>query len=134
MKTLTKIIDDYVYETTNENGNKVCIDMRDDHEKDSHSPMELILGAISGCVAVEIVSMMKKRRKTVIDFEIETTGSRKEEPPRGFTHIHSKYILTSPDAKQEELEKVSKLALDKYCSVANSLNAEIDFSTEIKRP
>jgi len=96
--------------------------------------MELVLGAISGCVAVEIVSMMKKRRKTVVDFSIETTGTRKENPPRGFTHIHSKYILTSPDAKEEELQKVSKLALDKYCSVANSLNAEIEFSTEIIRP
>ena len=132
MKTITRIVADFVYETTNENGNKVSIDMREDHEKDSHGPMELLLGAVSGCVAVDIVAILRKRKKQIDDFIIETSGERKEEHPRGFTHIHSKYILTSPNVKTEELQKIAGLALDKYCSVASSLNAEIGYSVEVK--
>ena len=134
MKTITKIIEDYVYETTNENGNKVLIDMRESHEKNSHSPMELILGAVSGCVAVDIVAILRKRKKIIEDFHIETSGVRKEVHPRGFTNIHSKYILTSPNVTTAELHKIAGLALDKYCSVANSLNARIDFSVEVLQP
>ena len=134
MKTVTRIVDDYVYETINENGNKVSIDMREDHEKDSHGPMELLLGAVSGCVAVDIVAILRKRKKQIDDFVIETSGNRKEIHPRGFTHIHSKYILTSPNVKKEVLHKIANLALNKYCSVASSLRAEIDYSVEVINP
>ncbi len=128
---VTKYIEDYVYETTNKNGNKVVIDMREDHEKGSLSPTEMLLGAVSGCVAVDIVTILKKKRKEVIDLRIETVGERKEKHPRGFTQIHSKYILTSGNVKEEELEKIAGLALDKYCSVADSLKAKVDFSVSV---
>ena len=134
MKTITRIVEDFVYETTNENGNKINIDMREGDDKGSLSPMELVLGAVSGCVAVDIVTILRKRKKTIEDLVIETSGIRKETHPRGFTHIDSKYILTSPDVSVEELNKIAGLALDKYCSVANSLKADIRYSVEIQRP
>ena len=134
MKTVTRIVEDEVYETVNENGNKISIDMREDHVKDSQSPTELLLGAVSACVAVDIVSILRKRKKQIDDFVIETSGKRKEEHPRAFTHIHSKYVLTSPNVKKEELQKIAGLALDKYCSVASSLKAEIDYSVEVINP
>jgi putative redox protein len=134
MRTTTRIVEDYVYETINENGNKISIDMREDHEKDSHGPMELVLGAVSGCVAVDIVAILRKRKKQIDNFVIETSGKRNEEHPKSFTHIHSKYVLTSPNVKKEELEKIAGLALDKYCSVASSLRAEINYSVEVINP
>ena len=134
MKTITKIIEDYVYETTNENGNKISIDMREDHEKSSLSPTELILGAVSACVAVDIVSILKKKKKEVVDFKIETSGIRLEKHPRAFTQIHSRYVLTSPNTTETELDKIAKLALYKYCSVASSLKAKIEYSVEVINP
>jgi putative redox protein len=128
---VTKYVEDYVYETSNKNGNKVVIDMREDHEKGSLSPTEMLLGAVSGCVAVDIVTILKKKRKEVIDLRIETVGERKETHPRGFTQIHSKYILTSGNVKEEELHKIAGLALDKYCSVADSLKANVSFSVSV---
>ena len=128
---VTKYIEDYVYESTNITGNKVVIDMREDHEKGSLSPTELLLAAVSGCVAVDIVTILKKKRKEVIDLKIETEGKRKDTHPRGFTQIHSKYILTSNNVKEEELGKIAGLALEKYCSVADSLKATIEFSVSV---
>ena len=133
MLNRTKFVSDYVYESVNENGNVVTIDMRQE-EKEGQSPMELVLSAVSGCVAVDIVLMLKKKRKTVVDFAVETEGQRRDEHPRAFTKIHSKYILTSPDTSEEEFYKVAKLALEKYCSVASSLKVEPTFSIEIKAP
>ena len=133
MKTITKIIEDYVYETTNENGNKISIDMRGNHEKNSLSPTELILAAVSACVAVDIVSILKKKKKDVVDLKIETSGIRRDKHPRAFTQIHSRYVLTSPNTTETEFDKIAKLALYKYCSVASSLKAEIDYSVEVIR-
>ena len=132
MKTVTRMIGDELYESVNENGNKVMVDMRKREEREGQSPTELLLSALAGCGAVDIVLMLKKRRKRVEEFMIETTGTRAEDTPRYFKAIHCHYILTSPDATDDELQKVAKLALEKYCSVASSLKSKITFSTSVK--
>jgi putative redox protein len=134
MKITTEMLGDEVYEAINETGNKVRIDMRKTGEKIDQSPVELVLSALSACGAVDIVGMLKKRKKTVQKFTIDTDGERQHEPPRYFTNIHCKYIITSPDVTEEELQKVAALALEKYCSVASSLKAEITFSVQVIRP
>ncbi len=134
MKIITHMLGDEVYEATNENGNTVTIDMRKKEEKKALSPMELVLSAVAGCGAVDIVSMLKKRKKTVTKFVIDAEADRMERPPRYFTKIHCKYIVTSPDVTEEELDKVSALALEKYCSVASSLKAQITYEVQVIRP
>ena len=64
----TKYISDHVYESTNENGDSIKIDMRPLDEKQGLSPMELVLSAVAGCAAVDIVSMLKKKRKRLKTF------------------------------------------------------------------
>lgn len=131
MKNVTRYVSDYVYESINENGNAIQIDMRGLEDKNGQSPMELVLSAVSGCAIVDIVLMLKKKRKTILDISVETSGIRDEDHPRKFNKVHSLYKLQSPDTTTEELTKIAKLTLDKYCSVASSLNVKIEFSVEI---
>jgi putative redox protein len=131
MKNITRMLSDEVYEGTNENGNKVLIDMRKVEERKGQSPTELLLSALAGCAGVDIAIMLKKRKKTIKEFVIETEGIRKAEAPRYFTDIHCKYIITSPDVNEDELYKVSQLAVEKYCSVASSLKSKITFSVQV---
>lgn len=128
----TKYKSDYEYTATTEDGQSVKIDMKDEGKTDM-SPMQMILSALTGCVAVEVALMMKKRRKTVEDLNIEAHGTRRDKAPKSFTAIHLVFTLTSPDAKLEELEKVTKLGLESYCSVGSSLNADITFECKVLR-
>lgn len=125
---------DEEFEAINDTGNMVEIDMLPADQKQHQSPTQLLLSAVTACAAVDIVSMVKKRRKTFIDLKAETSGERREEHPRGFTQIHMKYIITSPDLTDEEAERIVDLATTKYCSVAASLSAEQTHSFEIVRP
>lgn len=134
MKIITTMLADEVYESVNDNGNKVIIDMRKREDKQHMSPTELVLSAVAGCGAVDIVVMLKKRKKTIEKFVIDADGTRREETPKYFTKIHCKYIVTSPDVTEEELDKVSGLALEKYCSVASSLKAQITYEVQVIRP
>jgi putative redox protein len=126
--------EDEVYHAVNDARHAVTIDMREASLKSSQSPVELLLSAVAGCGAVDIVVMLKKRRKTIVDFVIETTGNRRTEAPRKFTDIHCHYKVTSPDVTEEELSKVAALSLEKYCSVAATLNCPVTFSVEVIRP
>lgn len=123
---------DHEYEAVNTQGNVVQIDMYDPEDKKAQSPMDMLLSALGSCASVDTVLMMKKKRKTVIDFIVEVEGERNEGVPAFYTDIHLKFILTSPDAKEEEFAKVVALSVEKYCSVASSLKSNITFSSVVK--
>jgi len=132
MQITTRFKEDELFIAENDQGNSVNIDMRAPVNKQSLGPVEMMLAAVAGCAAVDIVSMLRKKRKTFIDLIIETTGTRREDHPRGLTHIQSKYILVSPDTSLEAFEKVAALATNKYCSAAASVSAKIDITCEVR--
>lgn len=131
-KSTTRYISDHVYEGTNENGNKILIDIRPSEEKENQSPVELLISALAACVAVEVETIIKKKRKTFTELVIKSDYTRKDTHPKGVTDVRQKYVFTSPNVKEEELTKMIDLIIEGYCSVADSLKANITFSVEVK--
>jgi putative redox protein len=109
------------YYTTNASGNRTEIDMYKE-DKQAMSPTELLLSGVIACAAVDIASMIGKRRKTLSDLKGRASGIRREEQPRKFTDIHIHYDIYSPDLTQDEAERIIDLAVVKYCSVAATIN------------
>jgi putative redox protein len=132
MKITTHYNSDYEYTSVTEEGHSVQIDMKSEN-KTNQSPMQLLLSALAGCAVVEVALMIQKKRRKLVDLKVELEGKRREENPRSFTNIHLIFTLISPDATLEELEKVTKLGLENYCSVRSSLNAEVTFECKIVR-
>ena len=127
---------DKEYEGVNATGARVDIDMYDPQEKKAMSPTEMLLTSVAACAMVDISLMLKKRRKTIIDFQAESSGDRRDEHPRAFTDIHINFIITSPDAKEDEVAKIVDLSVDKYCSVAATLKGgtKLTHSFKVVRP
>tara|TARA_A100001015_G_scaffold315699_1_gene428124 strand:- start:1797 stop:2210 length:414 start_codon:yes stop_codon:yes gene_type:complete len=121
--------------TVNSTQNRIDIDMYVPEKKQAQSPMELLLSGIIACAAVDIVSMIKKRRKILNDISGKASGQRRISAPRSFTEIHIHYQINSPDLTNHEAEKIISLAINKYCSVASSIKNDIHLSHgfEIKR-
>jgi putative redox protein len=134
MKITTRMVEEDLFESSNVHGNTVSIDMRKKPMKQGLSPVEMLQSALAACAGVDVVAMLKKRKKHIDAFSIEIESKRKEEHPRWLTAIHCNYILTSKDATETELSKLAHLALEKYCSVASSLKSEITISVHILRP
>jgi putative redox protein len=100
------------------------------------TPLELLLQALAGCSGMDVVMILNKMRRTIIDLHISVDADRRDEYPRIFTAIRLHFQLTSPDATKTELERAVILSQDKYCSVAGMLRPTvmISHSTELKRP
>jgi len=134
MKITTRMVEEDLFESSNVYGNNVFIDMRKKPLKQGLSPVEMLQSALAACAGVDVVAMLKKRRKHIESFSIEIESKRNEQHPRWLTEIHCNYILTSQDATETELSKLAHLALEKYCSVASSLKSVITISVHILRP
>lgn len=135
LKVSMNYVNDDTFEVVNNSNNKLLIDMCDPEKKLHLSPMELLLSALTTCAAVEIVSMIKKRKRDFKDIKAETIGNRVDNPPMFFKSINVKYIIYSSDLTDNEAERYISLSLDKYCSVGATINEKtgINHSFEIIR-
>ena len=135
VKVSMSYLDDEKYSVKNTSGNELVVDMYEKEKKENLSPMELLLSAVTTCAAVEVVSMIKKRRRDFKDIKAETSGVRAETHPMYYKKINVKYIIYSNDLKDNEADRFISLALTKYCSVGSSIrkDTEVKHSFEIVR-
>ena len=119
VKVSMSYVDDEKFEVINSSGNKLLIDMYAQEKKEHLSPMELLLSAVTTCAAVEIVSMIKKRRR-----DFKASGVRAETTPNYYKSIAIKYIIYSSDLTDKEADRFISLALEKYCSVGSSIRRD----------
>lgn len=95
-------------------------------------PMDLLLNALGACAAYDIVEMLRKRRLEIKGYRIELRGERAEGTPGYYTHIHAKHIFDVPGLEPSTAERFVDLGMNKYCSVASSLKAEISFEVVLE--
>lgn len=135
VKVSMSYLDDEKYSVKNGSGNELVVDMYAKEKKENLSPMELLLSAVTTCAAVEVVSMIKKRRRDFKDIKAESSGVRADTHPMYYKEIHVKYIIYSKDLNDNEAERFISLALTKYCSVGSSIRKDthVKHSFEIIR-
>lgn len=93
-------------------------------------PMELVLHAIGGCTGIDIVNTLDKMRLHVEEYEMEIEGARAEDHPKRYTDIHIVYKFKG-DLPEPKVRRAIDLSKNKYCSVSQSLNANVTYSFEI---
>ena len=84
-------------------------------------PMQLLLMGLGGCSGIDILSILKKQRQEVIDFNISIEGDRQQGvEPSLWTNITIVFTLTG-NVDQDKADKACALSIQKYCSVAETL-------------
>jgi len=97
------------------------------HERASAAtPMELLLIALGSCTAVDVVSILRKKREQVTDYRVEVSGTRRDEYPRAYTHMHVHHILRGRNLSEKAVAQAIELSETKYCSVAATLRPGVE--------
>ncbi len=109
-------------------------------EATAASPMEVVLQGFGACTGMDVVFVLKKRRKRIEGLRVYLEAERAEKHPRVFTEIFIRYELKSPDALLGDLIRAVELSLSTYCPVAAMFRAagipihhEVDIVTEFSR-
>jgi putative redox protein len=98
-----------------------------DHERRSAaSPVELLLIALGSCTAVDVISILKKKRERVTEYRVEVQGQRKNEHPRHFTRMEVWHIVRGHNISEKGLSQAIELSERKYCSVAATLRPTVE--------
>jgi len=92
-------------------------------EDTASTPMDIMLQAMAACSFMDVLSILRKKRKTIEALDIEINGIRADEHPKVYTSVHLSYSLKSPDANIEDLNRSIELSQDKYCGAAAMFRA-----------
>lgn len=78
-------------------------------------PMEMIALGLAGCTAMDVLSILRKKRQDVTQFEVKVDAPRSPEYPKVFTSAVITYIVTGRDIDESALLRAIELSATKYC-------------------
>ena len=113
-------------------GNALTLDTNHDRAS-APTPMELLLVALGSCTAVDVISILQKKREQIKDYKVEVRGQRREDHPRSYARMEVRHIVRGSNISEKSVAQAIELSEHKYCSVAATLRptAEIVSSYEI---
>ena len=86
------------------------------------TPIDALLAALAGCTAMDVASILRKKRQSAASYEIEVDGDRAEEHPRVFTAVRIEHRVRGA-VEPEALRRSIELSATTYCPVSAMLSA-----------
>jgi putative redox protein len=99
------------------------LEFGDDKAANEQSPVEMITAALAACSAMDVVSILEKKRQGVSDYTIRVTATQRDEYPQVLTRIDVVHTVSGPDVSEAAVRRAIELSATKYCPVNAMLSA-----------
>jgi putative redox protein len=114
---------DEVFDSGRPGGPTILVD---GNGKVSQGPVDVLLTALATCSSIDVVGILAKRRTPVHALEIDVVGERaNNRVPRKLIRIVLTFRIAGAGIEREHAERAIDLAVNKYCSVRDSLDPKI---------
>jgi len=102
-------------------------------DNDGFRPLELLAVGLCGCTGMDVISILKKKRQDVTDFEVKAQIDQADTHPHVFTNIKLDFIVTGRNVDPKAVERAIELSQTRYCSASAMLEstAQIETSYQI---
>ncbi len=84
-------------------------------DNDGLRPLELMAISLAGCTAMDVVSILNKKRQAITAFEVRVDAGRESENPKVFTHATIHYHVTGRGVEEAALIRAIELSATRYC-------------------
>jgi putative redox protein len=78
-------------------------------------PMELMALSLAGCTAMDVISILRKKRQDVTAFEVRVDAPRADEHPKVFTRATIDYLITGHNVDETAVQRAIQLTAESYC-------------------
>src|SRR5215470_928817 len=97
-------------------------------------PPRLLLLALAGCTAMDVISILRKKRQQVSGLSVEVKGSRADQHPRVYTRIEVFYRVRGQNVDPRAVARAIELSETRYCPVMAMLSkvAEVTTSYDVE--
>src|ERR1041384_357389 len=115
--------DDFAMEARNEDGNLITMDGPPNlgGHNSGFRPTQLLLAAVGGCSAIDVVMILKKQKQQIDSFEIEVDGEKEKVEEYSLFRDITIHFKLKGEIELEKAERAVQLSIEKYCSVSKTL-------------
>ena len=110
----------------------IVVSTQDEANRVGMKPSDLLLVALASCTAVDVVSILDKKRQPLTSLEISAEGDQDEDPPFRFRRIHLTFLVQGRNLTDRAVAQAIELAEGKYCSVSASLKPQVEVTTSFE--
>ena len=94
---------------------RIDADVSSGGEDGGARPMEFIAMGLAGCTAMDVISILSKKRQPVSDFKVSLHAERAEEHPKVFTSSVIEYQVYGKNVDEAAMLRAIELSAEKYC-------------------
>ena len=94
-------------------------------------PLQLFAIGLVGCTGMDVISILKKKRQEVTEFEVSAQIENAQEHPKVFTKILLEYKVTGKNLDQDAVERAVELSETRYCPAQAMLDKTAEISHKI---
>lgn len=95
-------------------------------------PKPLLMVALAGCTAMDVVSILKKMKVEPEYFNVKAEGEITESHPKRYTKIHLIYEFKGKELPIDKISRAIELSQTQYCGVSETLRTSVEITSEIK--
>jgi putative redox protein len=94
--------------------------------------MELVLVGLAACTAMDVVSVMAKKRQPMTNLQVQVEAERAQTHPKVFTKIHVEYIAYGGGIDEKALSRAIELSEGTYCPVQGMLRSTVEMTSSFR--
>lgn len=129
--TLERIGKEYYMEAKGKAGIAIPMDHSGAAEVKGSSPMEVLLSAVAGCSAIDIISILKKQRIEIEEYRAEVVGERKKLAAATPFESMKVRVYLKGEIPVDKAKRAAALSFEKYCSVSLSMTGCVALEWEV---
>lgn len=119
-----------LFNATAETGGEIDFASGLDVGEEGFRPMELLAMGLAGCTGMDVISILKKKRQDVINFEVQVETESAETYPHVWVKAKIIYLIHGRGIDSKAVERAMQLSKDRYCPAQNMLNKAVDIELE----
>jgi len=90
-------------------------------DNDGFRPLELMAVSLAGCTAMDVISILQKKRQEITDFHVEVDANQADEHPKVITNAVIEYHVTGRDVNEKAVVRAMELSATRYCPAQSML-------------
>jgi putative redox protein len=96
---------------------------------DNTSPGQMLLLSLAGCMGMDVVSILKKKRQAITNVQVQVTGHQPDTYPKPFYTVEIAFTVKGDNVDPQAVERAIELSTEKYCIVGQTLQRETELKT-----
>ncbi len=88
------------------------------------SPVKLLLMGLAGCMGMDVVSILRKKRQPITGMTITVSGERQDTHPKVFREVNVDFTIQGDEVQPEAVQRAIELSAERYCTVEATLRPQ----------